>query len=230
MNATGGAGAVHLTDPRPARSRRRLAGAGAEHGALPLRRGRGPLHPHLRPARLADVGVGPRRRRADERPADRHADRLPRVDPDPARGLHPEEEGDPLCESGHLPAEDQADIETLARAVGRGRHVRHATARRCSTSTSPAAPTAAPAATPRAGATASPACPARARSAGTSPAAATNAHFPNQAGHDRVRLRRVGATASATARRRRAAAACPAFGALLTDEQIEAIVEYVRGL
>ena len=39
---------------------------------LPLQRGRGPLHPHLRPPVLADVAVGPRRRRPDERPADRH--------------------------------------------------------------------------------------------------------------------------------------------------------------
>ena len=36
------------------------------------------LHPHLRPSVLADVAVGPRRRRPDERPADRHAHRLPR--------------------------------------------------------------------------------------------------------------------------------------------------------
>ena len=64
-----------------------LDGAGAEHGAVPVRRGRGPLHPHLRPARLADVGVGPRRRRPDERPADPVAHRVPQVDPDPAREL-----------------------------------------------------------------------------------------------------------------------------------------------
>ena len=45
------------------------------------------LHPHLRSARLADVGVGPRRRRPDERPADPDPDRVHQDDPDPARGL-----------------------------------------------------------------------------------------------------------------------------------------------
>ena len=33
----------------------------------------------------------------------------------PREDCAPEEEGDPLCESGHLPADIQADIETLAR-------------------------------------------------------------------------------------------------------------------
>ena len=65
-----------------------------------------------------------------------------------------EEEDDPLCETGHLPAEIQADIETHGPPVRRGRRRTPATARRCSTSSSPAARTAAPAATPRAGATA----------------------------------------------------------------------------
>ena len=139
----------------------RLEGAGAQHGALSLRRGRGALHHHLRPAVLADVGLGSRGRRPDERPADRHADRLSRSrSRSPARTAC-EEEGDPLCESGHLPTEDQADIETAARQPSRTAPT-PATARRCSTSTSPAAPTAAPGATRRAGATVSPACPGRA--------------------------------------------------------------------
>ena len=42
----------------------------------------------------------------------------------PREDCAPEEEGDPLCESGHLPADIQADIEQAARAVGRGRHLR----------------------------------------------------------------------------------------------------------
>ena len=37
-------------------------------------------------------------------------------------------------------------------------------------------------------------------------------------------------TAPGTATVARAAGACPGFGAMLTDEQIEAIVEYVRSL
>ena len=97
MKATGGVAAVHRHRPGHRRGQGgQLVGAGAEHRALPLQRGRGPLHPHLRPAGLADVGVGPRRRRPDERPADRDADRLPQVDPDPARGLRAEEADDPL--------------------------------------------------------------------------------------------------------------------------------------
>ena len=43
-------------------------------------------HPHLRPARHADAGVGRRRRRSAHHPADRRADRLPRLDPDHLRG------------------------------------------------------------------------------------------------------------------------------------------------
>jgi mono/diheme cytochrome c family protein len=35
----------------------------------------------------------------------------------PREDCLPEEEGDPNCPSGHLPAEDQADIETLARGL-----------------------------------------------------------------------------------------------------------------
>ena len=43
-----------------------------------------------------------------------------RVDPDPARGLRRRGGGRPAAaRRGHLPAEDQADIEHAARAVGR---------------------------------------------------------------------------------------------------------------
>ncbi len=42
----------------------------------------------------------------------------------PREDCSEEEEGDPLCESGHLPAEDQADIETAGPPIGRGRHLR----------------------------------------------------------------------------------------------------------
>ena len=123
MNATGGAAPFTLTDPATGEVRGgQLEGAGAEHRALPVRRGRGPLHPHLRPAGLADVGVGPRRRRPDERPADRDADRLPQDDPDPARGLRRRGGGRPAtARRGHLPAEIQAEIEHAARAGRRGR-------------------------------------------------------------------------------------------------------------
>ncbi len=65
-----------------------LERAGAEHRALPLQRGRGHLHPRLRPAVLADVPVGPRRWRPDERPADRDPHRVHQEHPDPADRLH----------------------------------------------------------------------------------------------------------------------------------------------
>ena len=78
---------------------RHLERSGAEHGALPLQRGRGPLHPRVRPPVLAHVPLGHRRRRPDERPADRFDHRLPEDDPaaggevpqrrQPLRGRHP---------------------------------------------------------------------------------------------------------------------------------------------
>ena len=58
-----------------------LERSGAEHRALPVQRGRGPLHHHVRPPVLAHVALGHRRRRPDERPADRLHRRLPEVDP-----------------------------------------------------------------------------------------------------------------------------------------------------
>ena len=88
MTATGGVAPYNVTDPATGEVQAgHLEGAGAEHRLLPLRRGGGPLHPRLRPPVLADVGVGRRRRRPDERPADRHADRLPQEHPDRPRGL-----------------------------------------------------------------------------------------------------------------------------------------------
>ena len=52
MKATGGVAPYTVTDQVTGEVRAvELEGAGAEHRALPVRRGRGPLHPHLRPAR-----------------------------------------------------------------------------------------------------------------------------------------------------------------------------------
>ena len=96
----------------------------------------------------------------------------------PREDCIPEEEGDPLCESGHLPAEIQADIEQAARQsvedgdvrlVRRGAVQPRPEQRRLQLRPLPHR---------RAGATAIPACRARARSAGTSPAAATDTRFP----------------------------------------------------
>ena len=73
------------------------------------------LHHRLRPGRSRRCRRGVRGRRADERPADRHADRLPQEHPDRARGLRRRRGRPQLCDSGHLPAEDQADIDEPAR-------------------------------------------------------------------------------------------------------------------
>ena len=56
-----------------------------------------------------------------------------------------------------------------------------------------------------------------------------NAHFPNEA--DLVEFVQTGSEHGVGyAPQARAPGACPAFGTMLTDEQIQAIVEYVRGL
>ena len=81
-------GAVHGHRPdHPGGPGRQLEGTGGEHGVLPVRRERGAVHPQLRPAVLADVAVGTRRRRPDEHPADRQPARLHEEHPDPAGEL-----------------------------------------------------------------------------------------------------------------------------------------------
>ena len=88
MGAVGGEAPFTVTDPQHRRGRGgQLEGAGTQHGLLPVQRRRGPLHPQLRPAVLADVAVGARRRWPDEHPADRQPDRLHAEHPDPPRGL-----------------------------------------------------------------------------------------------------------------------------------------------
>ena len=145
-----------VTDPNTGEVKcGQLVRAGAEHRAVPLRRERGRVHPRLRPAVLADVAVGPRRRRPDERPADRDADRLRSASRSrcrcPRERLSPanEHRRPRICASGTLP-EDEQDRHR------RGRHCwprrswstpastprsTRRWARRCSTSTSTAAPT-----------------------------------------------------------------------------------------
>ena len=101
------------------------------------------LHPHLRPPVLADVGVGHRRRRPDERPADRRTS-SPTCDIDPGADARPSQlrEGTDGVTQGARPTPIEARAEA---AVANGST--RASARRCSTSTSTAAPTRAPAAT-----------------------------------------------------------------------------------
>ena len=235
MKATGGNAPYTVTDPPTGEvTRGQLVRAGAQHRALPLQ----PttrcsyILTYGRPCSPMSAwgldGGGPMNA---QQIADAH--RLPRdASRSPARTAQTEEADDPELPD-RPPAEPsvQQEIETLARRSRRQTAtLRHATARRCSTSTSTAAPTAAPAATPRAGATASPASAARARSAGTSPAGPRTRHFPQRSGHDRLRPERLGERRRLRHAVARARGRMPGFGALLTDEQIQAIVEYVRSL
>ena len=191
MNATGGERAVHGHRPGHRRGRvRQLDGAGAEHRALPLRRATRSRYilTYGRPGSPMSAwgldGGGPMNaQQIDTLIEYLKSIQIPRED------CMPEEEGDPLCPSGHLPADDPGRHRDARPAVRRGRHVRHATARRCSTSTSAAAPTAAPAATPRAGATAIPACPGQGAFGWNLTGGSTDAPVPEHRGHDRVRRR-----------------------------------------
>ena len=172
-------GAVHHHRPRHRRGQgRRVAGAGAEHRLLPVRRGRGPLHHHVRPAGLTDVAMGPRGGGPMNAQQIETLIAYLRVDPDPARGLPGGGSRRPALRERSPPG----------RGPGRhrdswpGRRSRTArtrpTARLCSTSTWPAAPRLRP--LPHPGLELGrPGCPVRAPWGGTSPTA-DNAHFPNE--------------------------------------------------
>ena len=129
----------------------------------------------------------------------------------PREDCIPEEEGDPLCESGHLPAEIQADIEQAARQsvedgtydeLRRGAVQPRSEQRRLQLRPLPHRV---------AGATAIRACRARVRSAGTSRAAARTPGSRSSRTCSSS-SRRAPRTASGTPRRPRAAGACLASG------------------
>ena len=96
---------------------RRVVRAGAEHRLLPLRRRGGAVHHRLRPAVLADVAVGRRRRRPDERPADRHAaSPTSRASRSTARTAPRARTTRCVCDVGHLPGRrSRPDIDDAAR-------------------------------------------------------------------------------------------------------------------
>ena len=74
-----------------------------------------------------------------------------------------------------------------------------------------------------------PASRARARSAGTSPAASTASHFPSE--QDMIDFIKTGSELGQRyGKQSQGTGRMPGFGSLLTDEQIKAIVEYVRSL
>ena len=159
-------------------ARRDVEGARAEHGVLQVRRERGALHPRVRPAVLADVTVGARRRWPDERAADPEPARVPEEHPDPARRL-------PDASGGHPQLRRRSPARRLpGRDPGRGREERrrrHVRVDRRSP-VQPRArlrrPTRAPAATRAAGPTTSPGFRVRAPSAGTSRAARRTSPSP----------------------------------------------------
>ena len=120
MKATGGA--APYTDHRQEHRRgagRHLERPGAQHGAVPLQRGGGAVHPRLRPPVLADVPVGHRRRWPHERPADRLDHRLP--EEHPAAGEECPERRQPV-RGRRLPTAKQDEIQkAIDDAVAGGR-------------------------------------------------------------------------------------------------------------
>ena len=76
-------GQLHPHRPADRRLRRpgQLAGAGAQHGAVPLHPRGGEVHPQLRPRQLPDAGLGRPRWWSAHRPAARRHHRLPHIDP-----------------------------------------------------------------------------------------------------------------------------------------------------
>ena len=146
----------------------------------------------------------------------------------PREDCSDEEEGDPLCESGHLPAEDQADIETAARqSVEDGTYASYGEAlfnlelssgayscARCHT---------------KGWSYGSPGVPGQGAFGWNLTAGSESAKFPQTAD-----LREFVFTGSTNgvgyAPQSQGSGRMPGFGAMLTDEQLDAIIEYIRGL
>ena len=238
MNAVGGEAPFTVTDPVTGEVQaRQLEGAGAQHGASTgstrsevefiLNYGRpfSPMSPW-----------GTRRRWPDDHPADRQrSSRTSRASRSRVRvasrrtgrrrALRRQ-----LCGSGAAcRADEQADIEAAAEQAMEAEGI---TLRRgpVQPRTRAAAPTAAHAATPSGGATAIPACPARAPIGWNLTGGSANSHFADDEQTWSTSSRTARSSASCTGSTARAADACPGFGSVLTDEQIRAVVEYVRSL
>ena len=141
--------------------------------------------------------------------ADAH--RLHQVDPDPPRGLLAGGGGRPaLPESATCRPTIQADIETARPPVRRGRHVRDATARRCSTSTCRSGAYSCARCHTKGWSYGDPGVPGQGAFGWNLTGGNTDRQVPERGGHDRVRRRPARSTAPATPRSRRAAAGCPA--------------------
>jgi mono/diheme cytochrome c family protein len=146
----------------------------------------------------------------------------------PRENCLPEEEGDPNCPSGHLPAEDQADIETLARGlVEDGTYGSYGEApfnldlasgayscARCHT---------------KGWSYGDPGVPGQGAFGWNLTGGNTTAKFPSlEAMKEFVAAGSVNGAGYAP--QSQGSGKMPGFGQLLTDEQLTAIIEYVRSL
>jgi mono/diheme cytochrome c family protein len=146
----------------------------------------------------------------------------------PREECDPSEAGDPLCPTGHLPADRQNEIEEAARrSVESGEYDSYGEAlfnlelaggsyscARCHTT---------------GWSWGDPGEPGQGAFGWNLTAGAVDAHFPNT--EDMIDFVSEGSVNGAGyGRQGQGSGKMPAFGAVLTDEQIEAIVEYVRGL
>lgn len=146
----------------------------------------------------------------------------------PREDCSAEEADDPLCESGHLPAEDQEAIDTLARqAVEDGTYSSYGEAlfnldlssgafscARCHT---------------RGWSYGEPGVPGQGAFGWNLTGGSENARFPNE--DDQIEFIKTGSeNGVGYAPQAQGSGRMPGFGNMLTDQQIQAIVEYVRGL
>ena len=212
----------HLAAQRQRRVRRpgQLAGAGAQHRAVPL-------HPRRGASTSSTTAAATRRCRPGARPV---AVRSPSSSSTTSSTTSRASSCRPSEAQAELAGGDREGVQARRRRPLHRRrpgqperrgHVRRPSARRCSTwactTASPAAPTPAAAATPRAGPTASPRSPAAARSARTSPAAPTLRQFDDRRGRRSRSCRRAPSRASRYGNgRHRLAARCPASASTRT--------------
>jgi hypothetical protein len=146
----------------------------------------------------------------------------------PREDCNAEEEGDPLCPSGHLPADRQAEIDDRAhQLVDEGRYATYGEAlfnldiaggsyscARCHTT---------------GWSWGDPGVPGQGAFGWNLTGASEDAHFPNT--EDQIDFVSEGSVNGAGyGLQGQGSGKMPAFGAVLTDEQIQAIVEYVRSL
>lgn len=146
----------------------------------------------------------------------------------PRENCNEQEAGDPLCPTGHLPAEIQETIESQARRLAEdGTYGSYGEAlfnlelaggsyscARCHTT---------------GWSWGDPREPGQGAFGWNLTGGAVSAHFPNS--EDMVEFVSEGSTDGAGyGRQGQGSGRMPAFGAMLTDSQIEAVVEYVRGL